>query len=326
VTTQRPDDWSLAAPATVLERVAGQRDRLQDVASALARSLDPQAVATQILEAACAVLDAPQGWVVALTPDGAAVEMLAVVGYESQTVAPWARVSLETPVPMTEVVRTGRPLYHRTADERRAAFPALAVPQQGGGRATEGSAVIPLGFEGSATGALAVAFHEPRILDDDERWFLAALGAQGSQALERARLFAEVQDRDARLRFTLKASGTGTWEWDLAHDTLDWSPEVRRIHGLAEGAPTPGIGEWLEMLDPDDRRAVRTAIREALRTGETLDVEFRVLRPDGSLRWAHSVGRMVRDADGHPARMLGTSRDITDRKLAEAERDRMLAA
>jgi PAS domain S-box-containing protein len=328
VNRQQPEDRvpDPAARASVLERVADQRDRLRDVSNALAQSLDPRAVATRILEAACAVLGAPQGWVVSLAADGEAVEMLASIGYEGATVAPWTRVPLDTPVPMTEAVRTGRPIYHRTAEERRAAFPALDVPRQGGSPDSEGSAVFPLGFEGRATGALAVAFREPRILDEDERWFLAALAAQGSQALERARLFAEIQDRDARLRFTLQASGTGTWEWDIARDAAEWSPEVRRIHGLGEDVPAPGIGAWVEMLHPDDRHPVQDGIREALRTGETYDAEFRVLHPDGSIRWAHSVGRMVRDADGRPARMLGTTRDVTDRKLAEAERDRMIDA
>ncbi len=325
MTSHRPTDWSLPAPEAVLGRVAGQRDRLQAVANALAQSLDPHAVAAQILEAACAVLEARQGWVVVLSADGAAVEMLAAVGFSPETVAPWARVPLDTPVPMTEVIRTGTPLLHRTAAERRAAFPALAIPQQGTPEA-EGSAVIPLGFEGRTTGALAVSFPEPRTLDDDERWFLASLAAQGSQALERARLFAELADRDARLRFTLQASGTGTWEWDLVRDTMDWSPEVLRLHGIHETGAPPGLGAWLELLHPDDRRLVRAAIRDSLRTGETYDVEFRIAQPEGGVRWAHSVGRMVRGPDGYPARMLGTMRDITDRRRDEAERDRMIQA
>jgi PAS domain S-box-containing protein len=315
VTTDRPTDWGLSTSETVLERVAGQRDRLQAVANALAQSL----------EAACAVLEAPQGWVVVLAADGAAVEMLTAVGFSPEVVAPWARVPLDIPVPMTEVIRTGTPLFHRTAAERRAAFPALAIPQQGTPD-SEGSAVIPLGFEGRTTGALAVSFREPRTLDDDERWFLASLAAQGSQALERARLFAELADRDARLRFALQASGTGTWEWDLVRDTMEWSPEVVRLHGIGEAAAPPGLGAWLELLDPHDRRLVRAAIRESMRTGETCDVEFRITQPDGGVRWAHSVGRMVRGPDGYPARMLGTMRDITDRMRAEEDRDRMLQA
>jgi PAS domain S-box-containing protein len=324
VTARRPDSRIAPAPDTVLERVAGQRVRLQVVASALAQSLDPEAVAAQILEAACAVLDAPRGWVVGLSDDGEAVEMLAASGYAAETVEPWARVPLAAPMPMTEVVRTGRPLFHRTAEERLAAFPALRVPGAVDAD-TVGSAVIPLGFEGRTTGALAVGFTAPRDLDDDERWFLQALAAQGSQALERARLFAQIQERDARLRFTLAASGTGTWEWDLVRDRLDWSPEMLRLYGLGDG-PAPGVGEWLEMIHRDDRPAVRAAVRDCLRTGETYDVEFRVVAPDGSERWAHAVGRMVRGADGHPARILGTSRDITDRRRAESERDRMLKA
>lgn len=325
MTTPRPEDWTVAAPDTVLERVAGQRDHLQSVANALAQALDPRAVATTVLEAACSALRAPQGWVVAVTADGTAVEMLAVVGFRPESVDPWSRVPLDAPVPMTEVIRTGEPLYHATSAERRSAFPALAIPQAGSPE-SEGSAVIPIGYEGRTSGALAVSFTEPRTLDDDERWFLHSLAAQGSQALERARLFAEIADRDARLRFTLEASGTGTWEWDLVRDTLEWSPEVLRLHGIPDGPPPAGLGEWLEMLHPEDRRLVRAAIRQAFRTDDAYDVEFRVVGSDGSVRWAHSVGRIIMAADGHPGSMLGTTRDITDRKRAEAERDRMLEA
>ncbi len=325
MSTERPADRPISAPGTVLSRVADQRDRLAAVSNALAQTLDPQAVAAQIVDAACGLLGASQGWVVVVTADGEAVQMLAAVGYKTESVAPWMRVPLETPVPMTEVIRTGQPLFHATSAERRAAFPALAIPH-GQNLEAQGSAVIPLGFEGRATGALAISFPVPRTLDEDERWFLAALAAQGSQALERARLFAEIQDRDARLRFTLHASGTGTWEWDLIADTMDWSPEVIALHGLEDGTGPVGLGAWLDLVHPEDRRLVRVAIREAMRTDETYDVEFRIERPDGTQRWAHSVGRLIRGADGHPVRMLGTMRDITDRKLAEAERDRVLQA
>ncbi len=305
-----------------LERVAGQRESLQAVAAALAASNDPRAVAARILEAARSVLDAPEGWVVALTDDGDAVELLSSAGYDPDSLEPWTRVLLSAPVPMAAVVRTGTALIHRSAADRRAEFPAL-VAAGPGLTPTEGSAVLPLGLEGRTIGALAIAFHEPRELSNDERWFLEALAAQGSQALDRARLFAQVQERDARLRFTLEASGTGTWEWDIVRDRLEWSLEMLRIHGALDGPP-PGVGEWLDMVDDRDRRRVREAIRVALRTGETSAVEFRVVTPAGGLRWVHAAGRMLRGADGHPARVLGTGRDITDQKLAEAERDRML--
>lgn len=307
-----------------LERAAGQRESLLALAASLARSLDPRAVAARLLEVACSTLGAPEGWVVALSEDGEAVDLLASAGYPQETLEPWSRVPLELPVPMTRVIQTGRPLFHRSAAERRTDFPALASPRAGQG-STEGSAVVPLGVEDHRIGALAVAFREPRDLSADERWFLESLAAHGSQALDRARLFAQVEDRDARLRFTLAASGTGTWEWDIVRDRLDWSPEMLRLHGLADGT-APGVAEWLDMIDSHDRRAVREAVRETMRTGETVSVEFRVHARDGEVRWVHAAGRVLRGADGHPARVLGTGRDITTHKLAEAERDRMLEA
>jgi PAS domain S-box-containing protein len=324
VTAQEDSASSPPIIDPALERVAGQRESLLALAASLARSLDPRAVAARLLEVACSTLGAPEGWVVALSEDGDAVDLLAASGYPPETLEPWSRVPLEVPVPMTRVIQTGKPLFHRSAAERRNDFPALASTRPGLG-STEGSAVVPLGVEGNPVGALAVAFREPRDFSEDERWFLESLAAHGSQALDRARLFAQVEDRDARLRFTLAASGTGTWEWDIVRDRLDWSPEMLRLHGLG-GGTAPGVAEWLDMIDSRDRRAVREAVRETMRTGETVSVEFRVHARDGEVRWVHAAGRVLRGADGHPARVLGTGRDITTHKLAEAERDRMLEA
>jgi len=307
---------------TALERLADQRLRLQVVAAALAESLDPDEVAAHILEAACVVLGAPLGWVAATSADGAAVEMLRTTGYDVEAVAAWAHVPLDLPVPMTEVIRTGQPLFHASAAARRVDFP-LPIGAAGTPSVTEASAVVPLAFEGRTTGAVAVAFPVIHEFDADERWFLGALASLGSQALERARLFAALRDRDERLRFALHASGTGTWEWDPATNGLEWSPEVFELHGLPEG-PEPDFGAWLAMLDPGDRSRIEAAMAACLRDGATYDEEFRVSRPDGTSRWLHSVGRLVPSAGGRPARLMGTSRDITDRRFAEEQRDRYL--
>jgi PAS domain S-box-containing protein len=307
---------------TGLERLADQRLQLQVVSSALAQSLDPREVAAHILEAACGVLDASLGYVAVVSIDGAAAEIIQATGYPPELIAAWAHVPLDLPVPMTEAIRTGRTLLHRSDEERRAAYPALAGRLTGPSGA-EASAVMPLAFEGRTTGALGVSFAEVRDIDADEHWFLQALAALGSQALERARLFAALRERDERLRFALQASGTGTWAWDLATKGLDWSPEVFALHGLPDGTP-PDLATWLAQVDAADRRGLRAAADACIRDGGTHDIEFRVHHADGSVRWVHGVGRLVPPGDGPPARLIGTTRDITDRKVAEEQRDRSL--
>jgi PAS domain S-box-containing protein len=305
----------------VLRRLDDQRLRLQLVATALAQPLDAVGVALQVLEAACAALGAPHGWVALVTPDGAALELLHSIGYSSDAVAPWSRVMIETPVPMTRAIVSGRPQYHASAAARRAEFPMLAGSRLAA-QDVEASAVVPFMFEGRATGALAISFTEIRDLSDDERWFLESLAAQASQGLQRARLFDALREREERLEFALEASGTGTWDWDLQTGHLTWTAQVYRLHGLPVGDGAPDIDTWLAMLHEGDRESVERQIRACIADGGTYDAEFRVLRPDGEWRWLHSVGRAASGPGGTPIRLSGTTLDVTARRLAEQERDR----
>ncbi len=69
----------------------------------------------------------------------------------------------------------------------------------------------------------------------------------------------------------------------------------------------------------------RRTIDETVASREDFSLEFRILWPDGSVHWTHGVGRVFRDADGRPTRVIGTGTDITGRRRLEADRDRLLA-
>ena len=320
-----PDPAAPSVTPAALARVADQRTRLQLVATALAQDLEPRAVAAQVLAAAAGVLGASAGWVAMVSADGTHAELLDALGFSEEVLAPWARVPLDTDVPMTVAIRSGVPSYHASAADRRMEFPAVVVPGVPSA-GIQGSAVVPLVFEGRTTGSLGVSFREPRTLDTDERWFLEALAAQGSAALERARLFAELREQDERLHFALEASGTGTWEWRLGDDLMIWSPLTHALHGLPPDVTPAGLDAWLRLVHPDDRERVVAAIERVIASGGQYEVELRLVHPDGSVHWLASSGRLFPAAGDRPARMMGTSRDITDRKLAEAERDRMIEA
>lgn len=143
-------------------------------------------------------------------------------------------------------------------------------------------------------------------------------------SLEVAQLAEKVAARDARLEVMLAATGMGFWEWDLGTDQLEWSDAIFEQHGLEPGSTAPGFDAYLDMIHPDDRAAFRDAIGAALEQGDPFSLEFRVVWPDGSVHWTHGAGRVIRGASGRPARMLGTGQDITARRRAEAERDRLI--
>jgi signal transduction histidine kinase len=310
--------------AEAASRSEAHRARLRDVASALAWPIDPSAVSGRIIEAACATLGAPQGWLAVVAEDGRTVEILASRGFTADQVEPWRRVPLSLDVPMTIAIRKGVPLFHSSAAARIGEYPDLSS-RSGAALAIEASAVVPLVFEGVIVGALAVTWTVPREFDADDRWFLESLATQGSGALERARLFDAVRDRDERLRLALGASGTWIWSWDLADNHVEWTPEPPFGSPLVRaGADAPE--DWLATVHPDDLPAVQAAMEACIRDGGPYDVEFRLAGGEGPTRWLQGVGRLVRDAAGVPMRVIGTTRDITDRKTAELDRDRRLDA
>ncbi len=322
-TRRKPDDPA-TPPAGGDERRDAQRRQLQSVADALRWSLEPRAVATRLIEAACTTLDSPQGWVAVRSEDGRSVELLAWRGFEDEAIDPWRRVPLDMTVPMATVVRTGQAIIHASAAERMRDYPALAA-NGGAARHAEASAVVPMTFEGRTTGALAVTFPVARPIDGEDRWFLESLAAHGAGALERARLFEEVHERDERLRLALEASGTWIWEWDVDEDRMRWTPSPPGTLPGRDGE-NGDPDAWIATIDPEDLPALQDAISTSMATGEPYEVEFRVHAADGRTRWFQATGRRSADAEGAPARIVGAARDVTERKLAELEGNRRLEA
>nr|WP_294509911.1 PAS domain-containing protein [uncultured Rhodopila sp.] len=125
----------------------------------------------------------------------------------------------------------------------------------------------------------------------------------------------------SRLRLTQEAAGIGTWEWDGATDTMAWSPEQFRLHGVdpSLGAPA-SFAAWLDLVHPEDRARILQAM-DGFRPGEvtTHQTEFRVRPADsGEERWLLAVGRVLAfGPDGRPAHMLGVNLDVTDRRAEQ---------
>lgn len=108
----------------------------------------------------------------------------------------------------------------------------------------------------------------------------------------------------------------GSWEREIGSGRLYWSRELRRLFGIeTDGELT--YESFLELVHPDDRARLDEARETALASSGRLDVEHRIIRPDGAVRWIHELGEVERGADGAPIRLVGTAQDITQRKLAE---------
>jgi PAS domain S-box-containing protein len=124
---------------------------------------------------------------------------------------------------------------------------------------------------------------------------------------------------EERLRRALNAARMGTWFWSIEDNALTGDDNLRQIYGLGPRDRISTHEELVERVHPDDRAHVADAVRKALQHGGDLDHEFRVLLPDGRVRWISEQGEVRRDEDGRPAYMTGVSTNVTERRNAEEQ-------
>lgn len=110
----------------------------------------------------------------------------------------------------------------------------------------------------------------------------------------------------------------GNWELDAATGTVTWSEELFRIFGLEPTAAAPTREEQIDLIHPEDLELWATQVQRGIDEAAPFDFDFRVYRPDGSLRHLNALGRAETDASGSVVKLFGTAIDITDRKNAEA--------
>jgi PAS domain S-box-containing protein len=128
---------------------------------------------------------------------------------------------------------------------------------------------------------------------------------------------ATIQESEERLKTTLEATRTGFWEWNIQTRKIQWSDNLEPFFGLRPGEFDGSLQMFADRLHPEDRDRVLAAINHTITTGENYEIAFRVLYPNGRIRWALSQGKVFYDKDGQPVRMVGNDIDITDRKQAE---------
>jgi PAS domain S-box-containing protein len=116
-----------------------------------------------------------------------------------------------------------------------------------------------------------------------------------------------------RLLFVLNATGYGVWKFDYATEGMDWDDRLLAIYGLKREELTGHVRDWESRLHPDDLPTAVADIDRTLVTGAIqLDHTFRIVWPDGSVRYIASHGYLLRGSDGKPESMVGFDSDITD--------------
>ncbi|HJT81680.1 MAG TPA: PAS domain S-box protein [Chthoniobacterales bacterium] len=137
-------------------------------------------------------------------------------------------------------------------------------------------------------------------------------------------MLAQIQTQDSALRESeeklaqsQRIAHLGHWERDLISQRIHWSDETYRIFGLQPGQTGIDGDHFQDLIHADDRDKVTNAIARAAAGEVRYDMEYRVVRPDGEIRFVHSQGDLVKDESGQPRHLFGTVQDITEQKQSE---------
>jgi PAS domain S-box-containing protein len=131
-----------------------------------------------------------------------------------------------------------------------------------------------------------------------------------SKSIENNNVIVKLKNQLELMDFGYKYSNSGMWQWDIITGKLDWSDEVFNIFGFSKTKTEINYNNFLMTIFPDDRVRVEGAIQQCL-GGAEYDLEYRIIRPDGSIRWLSVNGNVIRDNNSIPIQMFGVVQDIT---------------
>jgi PAS domain S-box-containing protein len=224
------------AGASVIARDIAERrgeferaERLQEVTFRLAREIRPEQTVAVLLDHALPALGADAGAVGLIDRRSGILELAGSRGYSPGGVARFRQMPLDAGLPMTDVVRSGEPLWLTNSDELWPRYSTLP-----GTRSEYASiAIVPLTAGDRPFGAVSLSFDEPHRFSLDERAFVVSIAAQAASALERARLFDDERRRREQLEVLVEAS-------EALVSTLDVDITLERLAALA----VPRIADW----------------------------------------------------------------------------------
>ncbi|MCP3292258.1 PAS domain-containing protein, partial [Aeromonas hydrophila] len=158
-------------------------------------------------------------------------------------------------------------------------------------------------------------------LDTQRRARLAALNLMDDAISARIRAettSSALRESEQRLLMAQEGAHVGIWEWNMQGGRLFFSPECARLYGRS-AEQLSEFKQWHSCLHPDDKPRLDKLLAELPASGKPIEIEFRILLPNGDVRWLSSKGSIYRDAQQRPLRLLGIHLDITERKQAEQQ-------
>lgn len=150
--------------------------------------------------------------------------------------------------------------------------------------------------------------------DQASRWL-----AKFSYISDRKRAEQRLRLDEERLRLSFRAAKMGSWDWDVVNNRVIWDDRMFELYGIQPEDFRGTYEAWETGIHPDDLPISRLALQQALDGNRDFETEFRVIWPNGDIRYIEAYALVQRDAGGRPLRMIGANLDISDRKALEQD-------
>ena len=122
----------------------------------------------------------------------------------------------------------------------------------------------------------------------------------------------ELRKSEERFNIAADTAKIGVWDRDIIHNRLIWDDRMYRLYGIRKADFNEGYEAWIQYVHPDDLDRTSAEVIAAEHGEKSFDTEFRIIRPDGETRHIRAFGKVIRDEDGTPLRMIGTNQDVTE--------------
>ena len=180
-----------------------------------------------------------------------------------------------------------------------------------------GAVGFPIKLDNEVFGVLEFFSRETKEQDDEFHEMVANLGTQFGQFVERQRAEAALRESEARLQLALSAGQMGAWEWNISASKITWSSSLEVIHGLKRGGFGGAFEDFTKTIHPEDLESVLNQIQTTLESRSDYDVAYRIVHPDGHIRWVEALASLSYGSDGHPEKLAGVCMDITESRHQE---------
>lgn len=177
---------------------------------------------------------------------------------------------------------------------------------------------VPLVKRDRLIAVLSVQHAAPREWTEAERRLVEEVAERTWSTVERAAAEASLRQSEERLRVAIEGAQLGTWDYDLQTLAGWWSPRTCEIFGIPYTGSIPPELRY-SLVHPDDLERYLAEVDAAAFAGRPFSTEYRIVRPDGEIRWVVLRGVVTKDTAGEPARATGIALDTTDRNRAEAD-------